>query len=186
MKRSAWTLLVALLIGAAGGGLLCPDVLDSVSREIITALSIQAGAMMTTMIFTAGLAKNDSLSPKQTAEVSKKLRGILIFLISVFCVDLAAIGAIIFARIQDWHLRLVLPGQEAVTDLSFALLGLVLFLTSWALLRLVPYFRALIGLYDLNATIALEASRMRAGQEIDDRHKSVEQFKRSDDFGKRI
>ena len=84
MKLSAWTMLVALLIGVAGGALLCPDVLDSVSREIITALSIQAGAMMTTMIFTAGLAKNDSLSPKRTEEVSNKLRGILIFLISVF------------------------------------------------------------------------------------------------------
>lgn len=164
--RRTWDVAVAAAAGVLAATFVTPATWDKVTAEVVAFLAIQAAAVLPAMIFTAGVLRPDGLSPADVERFQLALRAQMRFWISLFALEFAATFAWIAAKAAQW--TLTVPAVEtywAAIDASWAWSGFVIFLTSLAMLRTIPFVRGVLSLLDLTGELTRRAVLQRIAQQ---------------------
>lgn len=167
--RRTWDVAVAAVAGVLAATFVTPITWDRVTAEVVAFLAIQAAAVLPAMIFTAGVLRPDGLSPADVERFQFALRAQMRFWISLFALEFAAAFAWIAAKATQWTVAIPPVGTYWPTiDISWAWPGAVVFLTSLALLRTIPFVRGVLSLLDLTGELTRRAVLHRIAQQQED------------------
>lgn len=184
--KKAWDVLAAVIAAGAAAFWLAPVTLDRVTTELITFFGIQAAVILPAMIFTAGILRPEGLSLPEARRYRVALRSQMIFWVVLLALDFLTVGSLIVGKATAWTLSGVLPWLAWRFDVSGALVGLIVFLGTLAVLRTIPFIKGVMSLQSINAQLTEKAiqSRDRASIAAQDKIAEATPFVPPEGYGK--
>jgi hypothetical protein len=158
----SWDVVLAVVAAAAAGRWLPSSVIKEVTTELIAFFAIQSAAVLPAMIFTAGLLRGDGLTLAEIDRYQMALRRQMYFWATLLFLDLLATGIVIVGKAADWKWKITV--SDWTEDFGWLMIALTTFITTWAVLRMVPFVRGVISLVDLNGMLAKKALQARLAE----------------------
>jgi hypothetical protein len=156
LLRKCWDMLLAVAAGICGGLWLTAAVVNSITAEAIAFFTIQAAAIFPAMIFTAGLLRGQGLSMLEIDRYQAALRRQMHFWVTLLCLDIAAVFFLIIGKAANWRWNVSVEGHG--TDLAWVLAFVVVFVSTLAILRMIPFVRGVMSLLELNGALVKKAA----------------------------
>nr|WP_321512613.1 hypothetical protein [uncultured Hyphomonas sp.] len=141
--------------------LLDPNVLTSVTGELITFYGVQAAIILPAMVFTAGILKPEGLRFSEAEKYHKALRVQMMFWITLLVLDFVVVVSLIFGKAVSWNL--VTPKWGFIPQLNWAdaIMLVASFTGLLAVVRTIPFIRGVLSLLDMNSAMVLSAIKDR-------------------------
>lgn len=158
----SWDVVLAAAAAVAAGRWLPPSVIKDITTELIAFFAIQSAAVLPAMIFTAGLLRGDGLTLAEIDRYQKALRRQMYFWATLLFLDLSATGIVIVGKAADWKWKITTA--HWTEDFGWLIIAFTAFLTTWAVLRMVPFVSGVISLLDLNGLLAKKALQARQAE----------------------
>ncbi len=155
----SWDVVLAAAAAVAAGRWLPPSVIKDITTELIAFFAIQSAAVLPAMIFTAGILRGDGLTLAELDRYQMALRRQMHFWATLLLLDLLATGIVIVGKAADWKWKITV--SHWTEDFGWLIIALAAFVTTWAVLRMVPFVRGVISLLDLNGLLVKKALQAR-------------------------
>ena len=164
--RRYWDLALAVAAAVCGALWLTPTVINSVSTEVIAFFTIQVAVILPAMIFTAGLLRGQGLTLAEVDRYQGALRRQMHFWVTLLFLDLLAVTLIIVGKAANWRWKVSIEGHSA--DIVWMLVFVGTFVSTLAVLRMIPFVRGVMSLMELNGLLvrkSVEAAAVESRSE---------------------
>lgn len=156
---ATWDAAIAITAAVAAGLWLPASVIENVTTELIAFFTIQSAVILPAMIFTAGLLRGDGLTIAEIDRYQLALRKQMYFWTTLLFFDLSATAIVIVGKAANWKWTVTIgPWSE---DLAWVLVALTILMTTWAVLRMIPFVKGVMSLLDLNGWMAKKSIEAR-------------------------
>ncbi len=156
LLKRFWDTGLAVAAGICGGLWLTTAVVNSITAEVIAFFTIQAAAIFPAMIFTAGLLRAQGLTMSEIDRYQGALRRQMHFWVTLLCLDISAVFFLIIGKAANWHWKVSVEGYG--TDLAWVLAFGVVFVSTLAILRMIPFVKGVMSLLELNGLLVKKAA----------------------------
>jgi hypothetical protein len=177
-----WDVAIAIAAAAAAGRWMPPAVIKDVTTELIAFFTIQSAVILPAMIFTAGILRGDGLTLSEIDRYQAALRRQMQFWTTLLFLDLLATGVIIVGKAADWRWKITI--STWTENLGWLMIALTVFMTTWAVLRMVPFVMGVMSLLDLNGVLAKKATQARQAEASAHRGLSPSSFQPPEGYGR--
>jgi hypothetical protein len=133
-----------------------------VSTEIIAFFTIQAAVILPAMIFTAGLLRGQGLTLVEVDRFQGALRRQMHFWVTLLFLDLLAVTLIIVGKAASWRWKVSIEGHSA--DIAWILVLAGTFVSTLAVLRMIPFVRGVMSLMELNGLLVRKSVQAAAAE----------------------
>jgi hypothetical protein len=159
MLSKTWNTVAALVAAVMAAWWLTPTVIESITTELIAFFAIQSAVILPAMIFTAGMLRGDGLTVDEITRFQAALRQQMYFWVTLLGLDVVAVTILIIGKASNWTWKVTIYHWS--TNLGWTMLALATFITTVALLRMVPFVRGVMSLLDLNGWLAVKTVQAR-------------------------
>ena len=154
-----WDLAVAIAAAVSAGLWLPPSVIANITTELIAFFTIQSAVILPAMIFTAGLLRGDGLTIAEIDRYQFALRRQMQFWTTLLFFDLIATAIVVVGKAANWKWKISVHRWSE--DFGWVMVALTVFMTTWAILRMLPFVRGVMSLLDLNGYLAKKSVQAR-------------------------
>jgi hypothetical protein len=155
----SWDTVAAVAAAVSAGLWLPPSVIANITTELIAFFTIQSAVILPAMIFTAGLLRGDGLTIAEIDRYQSALRRQMEFWTTLLFFDLFATAIVVVGKAANWKWKISVAGWSE--DFGWVMVALTVFMTTWAILRMVPFVRGVMSLLDLNGFLAKKSVQAR-------------------------
>lgn len=165
LLQRGWDTGLALAAGICGALWLTAAVINSVTTEVFAFFTIQAAAILPAMIFTAGLLRGQGLTISEVDRYQAALRRQMHFWITLLFLDVAAVTLLTIGKAANWRWKVSIEGHG--TDFAWMLVFVVVFVSTLAILRMVPFVFGVMSLLDLNGLLVKKSVEAASAPDSD-------------------
>ncbi|MGO9399722.1 MAG: hypothetical protein ACLP19_18035 [Xanthobacteraceae bacterium] len=155
----SWDFAFAVVAAAAAALWLPSSVIRDLTTELIAFFTIQSAVILPAMIFTAGILRGEGLTLLEIDRYQAALRRQMYFWTTLLFLDLLATASVILGKAANWTWNITVWHHTG--DFGRALVALTVFMTSWAVLRMIPFVAGVMSLLNLNGELAKKAIQAR-------------------------
>ena len=155
----SWDAVAAITAAVAAGLWLPSSVIANITTELIAFFTIQSAVILPAMIFTAGLLRGDGLTIAEIDRYQSALRRQMEFWTTLLFFDLFATAVVVVGKAASWKWKISVFGWSE--DFGRVMVALTVFMTTWAILRMLPFVRGVMSLLDLNGLLAKKSVQAR-------------------------
>lgn len=156
----------AIIAGGCALFFMRPDGYKDVTQELIGLFGLLMAGVLPTMVLTASALKAGNLSVNKIITYNEALSKQLKVWIGLFTIALIACSLVIFGKMVQWSLNMVVPlSILGLTDIQYNLVGIVNALISACLtlviIRGLDVGKGIVSLLRLTGEIALSEAKLR-------------------------
>ena len=150
LLKKQWDLCLAAISAFISAIFLAPNVLDLVTRELISFFSIQAAVVLPAMTLTSGILRSDGLEYSQAKQFIRALTQQMKFWSVLVFLDFLVISLLIFGKAVSWSFLIIYAEKNVEYDLSIIYLFILFFVGLLAFFRTISIIKGVYSLFELS------------------------------------